>query len=280
MGKKEQVPALRSLCRVLCGCGRRLAGVVLPMGGTSTSRLPHGPPRVPAAPNLVVHPPADLSNILLPPVKLLPSSAFQFEQSRPPREGPAASGCPRLLHRWTFHSGQRPLHSGRYGPCSGHSGEARDRLWRSGSRPPISSTHGPLPLQSMNAVLRSDRQVRHRAPPRYTKCACGRTLTDHRSQFQMLREKTALCIAALSRFRPRDDRGVKFGMNFRRPQSTRGAPLSCHATALRGALGLRSMRPQRKSVPRPTHQFRLRRLCRDATTRSTTSCLRPASPSM
>ena len=37
--------------------------------------------------------------------------------------------------RWTFHSGQRPLHSGRYGPCSGHSGEARDRLWRSGSRP-------------------------------------------------------------------------------------------------------------------------------------------------
>ena len=26
------------------------------------------------------------------------------------------------------------------------------------------------------------RQVRHRAPPRYTKCACWRTLTDHRSQ--------------------------------------------------------------------------------------------------
>ena len=30
LGKKE--PPLRSLCRVLCGCGRRLAGVVLPMG--------------------------------------------------------------------------------------------------------------------------------------------------------------------------------------------------------------------------------------------------------
>mmetsp|Transcript_4829 Transcript_4829/g.16165 ORF Transcript_4829/g.16165 Transcript_4829/m.16165 type:complete len:328 (-) Transcript_4829:201-1184(-) len=27
MGKKEQVPALRSLCRVLCGCGRRLSVV-------------------------------------------------------------------------------------------------------------------------------------------------------------------------------------------------------------------------------------------------------------
>ena len=36
-----------------------------------------------------------------------------------------------------------------------------------------------------NAVSRSDLWApacaRHRAPPRYTKCACGRTLTDHRS---------------------------------------------------------------------------------------------------
>ena len=40
--------------------------------------------------------------------------------------------------RLSIHSGQRPLHSGWYGPCSGHSGEARDRLWRSGSRPSIS----------------------------------------------------------------------------------------------------------------------------------------------
>ena len=48
--------------------------------------------------------------------------------------------------RWTFHSGQRPLHSGRYGPCSGHSGEARDRLWRGGSRPPISVNSHPSPV--------------------------------------------------------------------------------------------------------------------------------------
>ena len=40
--KRNRSPPVRSLCRVLCGCGRRLAGVVLPMG-TSTSRLPHGP---------------------------------------------------------------------------------------------------------------------------------------------------------------------------------------------------------------------------------------------
>ena len=55
--KRNRPPSVRSLCRVLCGCGRRLAGVVLPLGwGTSTSRLPHMVPRVPAAPNLFVHP--------------------------------------------------------------------------------------------------------------------------------------------------------------------------------------------------------------------------------
>ena len=48
--------------------------------------------------------------------------------------------------RWTFHSGQRRRHAHELRPCRRHSGEARDRLWRSGSRPPISSTHGPLPL--------------------------------------------------------------------------------------------------------------------------------------
>ena len=35
--KRNRSPPLRSLCRVLCGCGRRLAGVVLPEA--STSRL-------------------------------------------------------------------------------------------------------------------------------------------------------------------------------------------------------------------------------------------------
>ena len=48
--------------------------------------------------------------------------------------------------RWTFHSGQRRVHAHEPRSYTRHSGEARDRLWRSGSRPPISSTHGPLPL--------------------------------------------------------------------------------------------------------------------------------------
>ena len=39
--------------------------------------------------------------------------------------------------RWSIHSGQKTRHSGRCGACRKHSGEARDRLWRSGSRPPI-----------------------------------------------------------------------------------------------------------------------------------------------
>ena len=33
--KRNRSPPLRCLCRVLCGCGRRLAGVVLPMGELS-----------------------------------------------------------------------------------------------------------------------------------------------------------------------------------------------------------------------------------------------------
>ena len=49
--------------------------------------------------------------------------------------------------RWSIHSGQKTRHSGRCGACRQLSGEARDRLWRSGSRPPISSTHGPRPLR-------------------------------------------------------------------------------------------------------------------------------------
>ena len=40
--------------------------------------------------------------------------------------------------RWTFHSGQRRRHAHELRPCRRLSGEARDRLWRSGSRPSIS----------------------------------------------------------------------------------------------------------------------------------------------
>ena len=36
-------------------------------------------------------------------------------------------------------------------------------------------------LAQGSTMLSQVRQVRHRAPPRYTKCACGWTLTDHRS---------------------------------------------------------------------------------------------------
>ena len=41
--------------------------------------------------------------------------------------------------RLSIHSGQRRLHAHEPRSCSRHSGEARDRLWRGGSRPRISS---------------------------------------------------------------------------------------------------------------------------------------------
>ena len=46
-----------------------------------------------------------------------------------------------------------------------------------GADGPPSPPPSPRDLQRCLKV----RQVRHRAPPRYTKCACGRTLKDHRS---------------------------------------------------------------------------------------------------
>ena len=65
MGKKEQVPALAIFVQgFLCVCGRRLAGVVLPGGGLALAVF-HMVPRVPAAPDLFVHPPADLRKVLL-----------------------------------------------------------------------------------------------------------------------------------------------------------------------------------------------------------------------
>ena len=47
-----------------------------------------------------------------------------------------------------------------------------------GADGPPSPPPSPRDLQRCLKV----RQVRHRAPPRYTKCACGRTLTDQRSR--------------------------------------------------------------------------------------------------
>ena len=48
-----------------------------------------------------------------------------------------------------------------------------------GAPPPDRPPPPPSP-RDLQCCLKV-RQVRHRAPPRYTKCACGRTLTDHRS---------------------------------------------------------------------------------------------------
>ena len=69
MGKKEQVPARAIFVQgSLWVWSARLAGVVLPMGeGGLALAVFHMVPRVPAAPNLFVHPPADLRNVLLPP---------------------------------------------------------------------------------------------------------------------------------------------------------------------------------------------------------------------
>ena len=52
--------------------------------------------------------------------------------------------------RWTFHSRQRRAHSGRSGACARHSGEARDRLWRSGSRPSISVNPASTPFTALD----------------------------------------------------------------------------------------------------------------------------------
>ena len=95
MGKKEQVPALAIFVQgSLWVCGRRLAGVVLPMrdGGLALAVF-HMVPRVPAAPNLVVHPPADLSNILLPPSSR-PARLLRLPVVRPASSGDGSSVKP------------------------------------------------------------------------------------------------------------------------------------------------------------------------------------------
>ena len=48
--------------------------------------------------------------------------------------------------RWSIHSGQRRLHAHEPRSCSRLNGEARDRLWRGGSRPPISVNSHPSPV--------------------------------------------------------------------------------------------------------------------------------------
>ena len=75
----------------------------------------------------------------------------------------------------------------RRGCCNNRGGLSRTRRAAGGvtvdhhcRQPFPTGTPSPSPRDLQRCL--KVRQVRHRAPPRYTKCACGRTLTDHRSQ--------------------------------------------------------------------------------------------------
>ena len=61
--------------------------------------------------------------------------------------------------RWSIHSGQRRAHSGRCGACARHSGEARDRLWRGGSRPPILFNPASTPFRVWRCFVRDQARV-------------------------------------------------------------------------------------------------------------------------
>ena len=75
MGKKEQVPALAIFVQGSLWVWSATSRGRPPDGGLAALAVFHMVPRVPAAPNLFVHPPADLRNILLPlssrPARLL-----------------------------------------------------------------------------------------------------------------------------------------------------------------------------------------------------------------
>ena len=66
MGKKEQAPALAIFVQGSLWVWSATSRGRPPDGGLALAVF-HMVPRVPAAPNLVVHPPADLSNILRVP---------------------------------------------------------------------------------------------------------------------------------------------------------------------------------------------------------------------
>ena len=97
MGKMEQVsPPLRSLCAGVQGSLWVSWSATASRGrppGTSTSRLPHGPSRVPAAPNLFVHPPADLRKVACSPSLVSPCAS-----APPPRRLPSVSSGDGVLH--------------------------------------------------------------------------------------------------------------------------------------------------------------------------------------
>ena len=66
MGKKEQVPALAMFVQGSLWVWPATSQGRPPDGGLALAVF-HMVPRVPAAPNLFVHPPADLRKVLLPP---------------------------------------------------------------------------------------------------------------------------------------------------------------------------------------------------------------------
>ena len=66
MGKKEQVPALALFVQGSLWVWSATSRGRPPDGGLALAVF-HMVPRVPAAPNLFVHPPADLRKVLLPP---------------------------------------------------------------------------------------------------------------------------------------------------------------------------------------------------------------------
>ena len=66
MGKKEQAPALAIFVQGSLWVWSATSRGRPPDGGLALAVF-HMVPRVPAAPNLFVHPPADLRNVLLPP---------------------------------------------------------------------------------------------------------------------------------------------------------------------------------------------------------------------
>ena len=90
MGKKEQVPALAIFVQGFLWVWSATSRGRPPGGGLALRAVFHMVPRVPAAPNLFVHPPADLRKVLLPPSSRLrvcsasPSSALRRLATGPP----------------------------------------------------------------------------------------------------------------------------------------------------------------------------------------------------
>ena len=89
MGKKEQVPALAIFVQGSLWVWSATSRGRPPDGGLALAVF-HMVPRVPAAPNLFVHPPADLRNVLLPPSSR-PARLLRLTVVRPASSGDGSS---------------------------------------------------------------------------------------------------------------------------------------------------------------------------------------------